>query len=119
MMKTREIGLMKAIGARSRQIMCVFLFQSLVVSVLGILAGLGFGWLAVTYRNEFLGFLRSTTGAQLFPAEIYGFTQLPALIMPGDLLIICGGSLMICLIAAAFPAWHASRLNPVEALRHE
>ena len=119
MMKTREIGLMQAIGARSRQIMCVFLFQSLIVSVLGIFAGLGLGWLAVTYRNEFLGLLRSTTGAQLFPAEIYGFTQLPALIMPSDLLIICGGSLIICLIAAAFPAWHASRLNPVEALRHE
>jgi len=119
MMKTREIGLMKAIGARSRQVMCVFLFQSLVVSVLGIFAGLGLGWLAVTYRNQFLGLLRSTTGAELFPAEIYGFTQLPALIMPGDLFLICGGSLVICLIAAAFPAWHASRLNPVEALRHE
>jgi lipoprotein-releasing system permease protein len=119
MMKTREIGLMKAIGATSHQIMSVFLFQSLIVSVLGILAGLGLGWLAVTYRNGFLTFLRKTTGAELFPAEIYGFTQLPALIMPADLLIICGGSLGICLIAAAFPAWHASRLNPVEALRHE
>lgn len=119
MMKTREIGLMKAIGASSHQIMSVFLFQSLIVSVLGIFAGLGLGWLAVTYRNEFLHFLRSATGAELFPASIYGFTQLPALIMPSDLLVICGGSLVICLMAAAFPAWHASRLNPVEALRHE
>lgn len=119
MMKTREIGLLKAIGATSRQIMSVFLFQSLIVSVLGILAGLSLGWLAVTYRNEFLHFLRATTGAQLFPAEIYGFTQLPAQILAGDLLTICGGSLVICLLAAAFPAWHASRLNPVEALRHE
>lgn len=119
MMKTREIGLLKAIGATSRQIMCVFLFQSLIVSVLGILAGLGLGWLAVTYRNEFLHFLRDRTGAELFPASIYGFSELPALIMPSDLLVICGGSLVICLIAAAFPAWHASRLNPVEALRHE
>jgi len=119
MMKTREIGLMKAIGATSRQIMCVFLFQSLIVSVLGIFAGLGLGWLAVTYRNEFLHFLRHTTGAELFPAAIYGFSQLPALIMVRDLVTICGGSLLICLIAAAFPAWHASRLNPVEALRHE
>jgi lipoprotein-releasing system permease protein len=119
MMKTREIGLMKAIGASSHQVMCVFLFQSLIVSVLGIFAGLGLGWLAVAYRNEFLQVLRSATGAELFPAAIYGFTQLPALIMPGDLLLICGGSLLICLMAAAFPAWHASRLNPVEALRHE
>jgi lipoprotein-releasing system permease protein len=63
--------------------------------------------------------MRNTTGAELFPAEIYGFTQLPALMMQSDLLIICGGSLTICLLAAAFPAWHASRMNPVEALRHE
>ena len=119
MMKTREIGLMKAIGATNSQIMRVFLAQSLIVSVLGILAGFGLGLLAVSYRNEFLGFMRSATGAQLFPAEIYQFTQLPALIIPSDLLVIGGGSLVICLLAAAFPARHASKLNPVEALRHE
>lgn len=119
MMKTREIGLMKAIGASSSQIMRVFLAQSLIVSVLGILAGFGLGLVAVSYRNEFLAFMRRATGAQLFPAEIYQFTQLPALIIPSDLLIIGGGSLLICLLAAAFPAWHASKLNPVEALRHE
>ena len=119
MMKTREIGLMKAIGATSGQIMRVFLAQSLIVSVLGILAGLSLGLLAVSYRNEFLHFMRKATGAELFPAEIYQFTQLPALIILSDLAIIGGGSLIICLLAAAFPAWHASRLNPVEALRHE
>lgn len=119
MMKTREIGLMKAIGASSSQIMRVFLAQSLIISILGIFAGFGLGLLAVSYRNNFLLLMRKATGAELFPAEIYGFTQLPALIVPTDLLIIGGGSLLICLLAAAFPAWHASKLNPVEALRHE
>ena len=118
-MKTREIGLMKALGATNNQVMWVFLGQSLIVSILGVLAGLALGWLAIEYRNEFLTFMRRTTGMQLFPADIYGFTQLPALMMPGDIAIICGGSLLICLGAAAFPAWHASRMNPVEALRHE
>jgi len=119
MMKTREIGLMKAIGASSSQIMRVFLAQSLIISTLGILAGFGLGLVAVAYRNKFLELMRKATGAELFPAEIYGFTQLPALIVPTDLLIIGGGSLLICLLAAAFPAWHASKLNPVEALRNE
>jgi len=118
-MKTREIGLMKALGASNKQVMWVFLGQSLIVSVLGVLAGLGLGLLAIAYRNEFLNLMRRLTGFQLFPADIYGFSQLPALIMPGDIAIICGGSLVICLLAAAFPARHASRLNPVEALRHE
>jgi lipoprotein-releasing system permease protein len=63
--------------------------------------------------------MRRATGFELFPPSIYNFTDLPALVTPGDILIICGGSLVICVLAAAFPAWHASRLNPVEALRHE
>lgn len=119
MMKTREIGVMKALGATNRQVMGVFMSQSLIVSMMGILTGLTFGLLLIRYRNEFLHLMRKTTGAQLFPADIYGFSELPALVLPRDLIIICGGSLLICLLAAAFPAWHASKLNPVEALRNE
>jgi lipoprotein-releasing system permease protein len=119
MMKTREIGVMKALGATSRQVMTVFLLQSLVVSVAGVACGVTLGLTAVAYRNEFLLLMRKVTGLELFPADIYHFYKLPALIMPGDIAIICGGSLIICLIAALLPAWHASRLNPVEALRNE
>ena len=118
-MKTREIGLLKALGATNGQVMWVFLLQSQIVSILGVLGGLGLGLLAVAYRNEFLALMRRWTGVRLFPDDIYGFSQLPALILPGDIAIICGGLLVICLLAAAFPARHASRLNPVEALRHE
>lgn len=118
-MKTREIGVMKALGASNRQVMWVFMGQSLVVSLLGIAAGIGLGLLAIAYRNEFLELMRRSTGLELFPASIYGFSKLPALIIPGDIAIICGGSLLICLLAAAFPARYASRLNPVEALRYE
>jgi lipoprotein-releasing system permease protein len=118
-MKTREIGLLKAIGASNRQVMWVFLLQSQIVSILGVLSGIGLGLLAIAYRNEFLMQMRRFTGLQLFPADIYGFSQLPALVLPGDIAVICGGSLVICFLAAAFPARHASRLNPVEALRHE
>jgi lipoprotein-releasing system permease protein len=118
-MKTREIGMMKAIGATSRQVMWVFMGQSLIVSLWGILTGLALGLLGVNYRNEFLDLMRRLTGWQLFPVDIYQFSQLPAKIVPGDIAIICGGSLLICLAAAAFPARYASKLNPVEALRYE
>jgi lipoprotein-releasing system permease protein len=75
MMKTREIGLMKAIGASSSQIMRVFLAQSLIVSVLGILAGFGLGLLAVSYRNEFLGFMRRRRARNFFRRR---FTSSPS-----------------------------------------
>lgn len=118
-MKTREIGLLKAIGATSRQVMWVFMGQSLIVSLWGIASGTGLGLLAVYYRNEFLELMRRITGFRLFPADVYQLSQLPAKIVPGDIAIICGGSLLICLAAAAFPARSASKLNPVEALRYE
>lgn len=117
-LKTREIGILKALGASNGQVMWIFLSQSLVVSVLGVLVGTGVGLLGVHYRNPFLYALRDWTGMELFPAKIYNFSALPAQIVPGDILIICGGSLLICMLAAAFPVWNASRLKPVEALRH-
>jgi lipoprotein-releasing system permease protein len=118
-LKTREIGILRALGASSRQIMWIFLSQSMIVNVMGVIAGLIAGLLMLHYRNPFLHFMRNLTGMELFPANIYGFSELPALIVPRDLIIICGGSFIICLIAAAFPSWSASRLKPMEALRHD
>ncbi|MBI5773939.1 MAG: FtsX-like permease family protein [Verrucomicrobia bacterium] len=117
--KTREIGVLKAVGATNLQIMALFLGQSVIVGVIGVICGFGLGMLAVSYRNEFLHFMNHATGFELFPASIYSFSELPALIIPGDIAIICGGSLFICLLAGLLPAWNASRLKPVEALRHE
>jgi lipoprotein-releasing system permease protein len=117
--KTREIGMLKALGATSLQITGLFLGQSAFVGVVGVIAGYGLGMLALSYRNEFLHFMNRATGFELFPAQIYGFTELPALIVPGDIAIICGGSFIICILAGMLPAWNAGRLNPVEALRYE
>jgi lipoprotein-releasing system permease protein len=117
--KTREIGMLKALGATGSQIMTIFLLQSLMVGVIGVLCGYGLGLLGVTYRNNFLALLRSSLKINIFPQEIYAFSELPAIINPTDIAIICGGSLIICLLAGIFPAWNAGRLKPVEALRHE
>ncbi len=117
--KTREIGMLKALGATNPQVALLFLSQSAMVGILGVVAGFGLGMLAISYRNEFLHFMNRVTGFELFPASIYGFWELPALIMPRDIALICGSALVICLLAGLVPAWNASRLQPVEALRHE
>ena len=117
--KTREIGMLKALGASNLQISGVFLSQSAIIGVLGVISGYGLGMLALTYRNEFLHFMNRLTGFELFPASIYGFGDLPAVIDPHDIGIICGLSFVICIFGGVLPAIRAGRLKPVEALRYE
>ncbi|HTL58249.1 MAG TPA: ABC transporter permease [Candidatus Limnocylindrales bacterium] len=117
--KTREIGMLKALGATDLQVAGLFLSQSGFVGAVGVAAGFGLGRLLLGYRNEFLAFMNHLTGFELFPAAIYGFSKLPALIIPRDILLICGSALLICLLGGIIPAWRAGRLKPVEALRYE
>ena len=117
--KTREIGMLKALGATNLQISGVFLGQSAIIGVLGVISGYGLGMLAITYRNEFLHFMNRMTGFELFPASIYGFGELPAIIDPRDIAVICGLSFVICIFGGVLPAIRAGRLKPVEALRYE
>jgi lipoprotein-releasing system permease protein len=117
--KTREIGVLKALGCTRWQVSSLFLSQSVFVGVVGVAAGYALGMVALRYRNEFLEFMRRATGVELFPASVYGFGQLPARIEGGDLLLICGSALVICVLAGVLPAWNAGRLQPVEALRHD
>lgn len=117
--KTREIGMLKALGATGRQIILLFFSQSVFVGCVGVITGFGLGMLALSYRNEFLHLMNRWTGFELFPASIYYFTELPAMIVPSDIAIICGGSLLLCTLAGLIPAWHAGRLKPIEALRYE
>jgi lipoprotein-releasing system permease protein len=117
--KTREIGMLKALGATDFQVGGLFLSQSAFIGTIGVLTGLGIGLIAVHYRNEFLFLMRRVTGIELFRADIYQFTKLPAQIVPNDILLICGSALIICIFGGVLPAWRAWRLKPVEALRYE
>jgi lipoprotein-releasing system permease protein len=116
--KTREIGILKSLGATRRQILWLFLSQSIVVGAVGVGLGFGMAMLALAYRNEFVEFLGRTTGMKLLPASIYHVYDLPVSIQGSDIGLICGAAFLTCVLAGLFPAWKASRLQPVEALRY-
>jgi lipoprotein-releasing system permease protein len=117
--KTRDIGIMKAIGANIWQIVWVFLGQGVVVGVFGTLSGLALGMTLIRYRNEFSGWLASTLHIEIFPKQVYQFSQIPAEVIPRDVAIICISAFVICWIFALIPAYRAARLDPVKALRYE
>ena len=117
--KTREIGVMKALGAQKHQIIGVFVAQGMVVGVFGTLTGLAMGITMVQYRNEVSRFLSSAFHIEIFPASVYQFSEIPAEIVPSDVVLICVSAFAICSLAALIPAWFAARLDPVKALRHE
>ena len=117
--KRREIGIMKAIGANIWQIVWVFLGQGIVVGLFGTLTGLGLGMTLIRYRNEFSHWLAQTLHIEIFPREVYQFSQIPAQVVPRDVAIICVSAFLICSFAALIPAYFAARLDPVKALRYE
>ena len=117
--KRQEIGIVKALGANISQIIWIFLGQGTVVGLFGTVTGLALGMTLIRYRNEFSRWLASTLHIEIFPREVYQFSEIPAQVVPQDVWIICISAFFICSFAALIPAYFAARLDPVKALRYE
>ena len=117
--KTKEIGLLKAVGASSGTVCRIFIMQGFFVGFLGTGAGIILGALVVKYRMLILKGLRFVTGQEIFPKEFYVFNELPANIIISDLVLIAAISVLLCTLGAVIPAIRAARLDPAKALRYE
>jgi lipoprotein-releasing system permease protein len=117
--KTREIGVLKALGARTGQVISIFLIQGMVIGIFGVVTGLALGMTLIRWRNEVSQWLASVLHVEIFPKSVYEFSSIPAEVVPSDVAMICISAFVICSVAALIPAWIASRLDPVKALRCE
>ncbi|MDD8042774.1 MAG: ABC transporter permease [Verrucomicrobiota bacterium] len=115
--KTREIGTLMAMGASPAQVSGVFVAQGLIVGILGSAFGLGLGLIVLDYRNEIVSQMRRWTGVGLLEKDIYHFSEIPALIIPKDLVTIILSAMVICIVASLIPAMRAGRMDPAQALR--
>ena len=117
--KTKEVGLLKSMGADSFSIMRIFILQGVFVGVLGTAGGVFLGWLVVVFRMNILYAMRAITGQEIFPKELYLFSELPAHIVWGDVALISVISILLCTCGALVPAIRAANLDPAKALRYE
>jgi lipoprotein-releasing system permease protein len=117
--KTREIGLLGALGGRPREVAACFCLQGLVIGLAGTLVGLGLGFGFLAVRNHIVQFLIRLTDSEQAMRRFYQFSQLPSHLERRDLVLIVTSSVVISTLAGLLPAWRAARLKPVEALRSE
>jgi len=109
--KSREIAILKAIGATNRGIMTVFMLQGLFIGLIGTAIGVTGGFVT--------GYVLNRYEIIKLPADVYYLSHLPVKMELFDFVTVCVSSIIISFLATLYPAWQAAKLSPVEPLRYE
>ena len=117
--KGAAIAILRTVGASRGMVMRVFFIVGTSIGVVGTVAGAILGLFFSENIEVIRRWLEALTGTELFAAEIYFLSQLPAEVDPGEVIMVISMALGLSILATLYPSWRASRLDPVEALRNE
>jgi lipoprotein-releasing system permease protein len=117
--KTREIGLLEAMGARPRQLATLYCFQGFFIGLFGTLLGFGLAVFSLHYRDPIVNLLAALTNSRAALVQFYQFSALPVYYDWHDFLFIGTATLLISTAAGLIPALRAAYMKPAEALRSE
>ena len=115
--KRREIGMVRALGATTAQVLGIFTMQGMVIGLIGVVMGAITGKLVLHYRNGIRAWLSENLHVEIFPSDIYGLPELPAYLRNEDLYWICIPAFFLCSLAALFPAMKSASGDPSRELR--
>jgi lipoprotein-releasing system permease protein len=119
MEKNRDIAILKSMGSKRISIMKIFVFEGLIIGLVGTLLGSIFGLLIAWNMESISSFVERVFGFKILPGDVYYITQLPSRVDAMDVVIVVCVAMAITLLATIYPAWKASSLDPAEALRYE
>jgi len=119
MEKNKDIAILKSMGATSANIMKIFIYQGLIVGVVGTFFGCIAGLTVALNLQKISLFVERVFNFKILPGDVYYLSELPSKVNYGDVAVIVAGTLVICFLSTIYPSWRASRLDPAEALRYE
>jgi len=117
--KGRDIAILRTMGATRGMILRVFFLSGASIGVIGTMAGLGLGLSFAANIESIRQGIQHLTGSDLFAAEIYFLSQLPAVVDPVEVATVVAMGLGLSFLATVYPSWRAARTDPAEALRYE
>ncbi len=117
--KTKDIGILKSLGASGRGVMTIFLGYGLSLGTVGTGVGILLGLIFVWNINEIADVIQKITGTEVYDPMIYFFDTIPTIVSPWMVFWVAVGAIAIAVLASVLPALRAARLHPVEALRYE
>lgn len=117
--KTKDIGILKALGAPNRGVMSIFLSYGLSLGIVGSGVGTILGLLFVVNINKIARGIEWISGREVFDPTIYYFSEIPTILNPVTIVFVALGATLIAVLASVLPSFRAARLHPVEALRYE